>query len=188
MKPYCLRWAAGLVLIMTAVSARAAIDWNEDRTVSLGGRATYFDPKDGDDVWAGGAQLRLFFAPALALEGSIDYRKEEFDVIDVDIFPVQASLLAYLLPARPFGVFLLGGGGWYYTRIDPPAPFDDDTDHRFGWHAGAGSEVVLNEYWSIDATYRYLWLEDIESVDQNLQDKDFEDSGSMVTIALNYLF
>ena len=46
----------------------------------------------------------------------------------------------------------------------------------------------MSRYWSIDATYRYIWLEDIKSKDVTLIDKKFDDRGHMVTLALNYHF
>jgi len=45
---------------------------------------------------------------------------------------------------------------------------------------------MLNEYLSLDGSYRYVWLQDIAgnaNTNSNLQD-----SGSMTTIALNFLF
>ena len=41
---------------------------------------------------------------------------------------------------------------------------------------------------SIDSTFRYIWLEKIESRDQNIVDKKFQDNGHMVTVGLNFHF
>lgn len=171
------------------VSARA--DDSDDKVtgVSFGPRASYFMPKDSDDdTWSGGAQLRVRPWQGLGFEGSIDYRREKFGDTRVHVYPVQASVLAYILPTKPFNIFLLGGGGWYYTTVDRPSPNDDTTDHRFGLHAGGGMEYFLSDDWSLDATYRYVWLEDVKSKDANLFDKEFNDSGSQLTAGLNYHF
>ncbi len=164
----------------------------DDRGFSIGGRGSHFDPKDGDGQWSGGAQLRFFLSDTFALEGSADFRRDEYDTIlgetEVQTIPVQASILGYLIKANPVGVFFLAGPGWYYTRIEPPSPFDDKTDHRFGFHAGGGVEVRLNESWSIDGTYRHIWLEEFESQDSSVSEKEFDDSGEMITVGLNLSF
>lgn len=157
--------------------------------MSLGGRAMWFEPEDTNDTTLhGGAQLRFHFSRLFALEGSADYRRVRFPGSRVDIFPVQASLLAYLLPNSPVSPFLLGGAGWYFTRVEGPGDFDD-TQHRFGPHAGGGVQARINRWWSIDATYRFVWIEDIRTRNEaNLLDRDFNDEGHMITAGLNFHF
>ncbi|MDR4493545.1 MAG: outer membrane beta-barrel protein, partial [Nitrospirales bacterium] len=93
----------------------------------------------------------------------------------------------YLLPGKRLSPFLLGGGGWYFTSVDGPGS-SDDTRHRFGLHAGGGLQFMLNPSWSIDGSYRFVWLESLESKNDNLFDKNFKDEGHMVTVGLNYHF
>src|SRR4051812_14673317 len=83
--------------------------------VSLGGRGTWYDPKDGDAKWYGGGQLR-FYGSTFGLEGSADYRQDEQGGTKVETFPVQASLLAFIMPGSPVRPFLLAGTGWYFTH------------------------------------------------------------------------
>jgi hypothetical protein len=158
--------------------------------ISLGGRGMYSKPKDADKgEWSGGAQLRLHITPAFAVEGSADVRQDRFGDTVVDIIPVQASLLLYLFPGQVVSPYLLGGAGWYYTHIKAGSPFDDRTDHRFGPHAGAGLQAWLNKYWSLDGSYRYVWLSAYRSRDAaHPLGRDINDSGYMVTGALNYHF
>ena len=160
-----------------------------DNVFSIGPRATYSTPKDADEgQWSPGAQARLHLSPALGLEASIDYRKNDFGPLTtIKTYPVQASLLAYIIPGGVASPFLLGGVGWYYTQVNGPASFSNTTS-RFGLHAGAGLEVMLNKSLSLDGTYGYVWLESIDSKDVNALDKTYKDSGSMITIALNLLF
>jgi opacity protein-like surface antigen len=153
--------------------------------LSLGGRATYFKPVDADGNWYGGAQLRWHWSSWFALEGSADYRREDFDSTRVHVYPVQASALFYLIPNSPVTIFALAGAGWYYTTIDNPNS-PNETQHRFGPHVGGGVQFFLNRHWSIDGTYRYIWLKDVDT--KNLIDAHYSDSGSMVTVALNYHF
>ncbi|MDD5301792.1 MAG: outer membrane beta-barrel protein [Elusimicrobia bacterium] len=155
--------------------------------VSLGGRAMYFRPKDASEgALSGGAQLRIHLSHMLALEGSIDYRKETFGSTVVDVYPVQASLLVYLMPSSRLTPFILGGGGWYYTHVRAP---HESTQYRFGPHAGAGLKLSLNKFWSIDGSYRYLWTRDINSEDlAHPAGRHFSDNGFMLTASLNHHF
>lgn len=155
---------------------------------SIGGRATYFDPKEGEAKWFGGAQLRIHPSRYLAIEGSADYRREEFaGGTKSHTYPVQGSLLIYPLGTTRLAPFILGGGGWYFTTVEGPGNFDD-TQHRFGGHVGGGLQLFITEHLSIDSTYRHIWLERLETKNANLDDKKFNDNGHMVTIGLNIHF
>lgn len=178
---------AALVLgLQPAVFAEGGVG---EKTFSIGPRATYSTPKDADEgEWSGGAQARLHLSPGLGLEGSIDYHSNNYGVgTTIKTYPVQASLLGYLMPGSAFSPFLLGGVGWYYTRISGPAGFSNTTS-RFGLHAGAGLEVMLNKSLSLDGSYRYVWVESVTSTDSDALDKTYNDKGSMITMALNFLF
>jgi len=122
------------------------------------------------------------------MEGSIDYRSNDFGPLTiVKTYPVQVSLFAYLLPGFFLSPYLIGGAGWYFTQVDGPFGFSQ-TNNRFGVHAGAGLEIMLNKSISIDGSYRYIWLGSVTSENANALDKTYQDSGSMTTIALNFLF
>ncbi len=155
--------------------------------VSIGGRAAYIDPFDASPKWYGGAQVRLHLGQIFAVEGSVDYREKKFDNTFTRTYPVQVSGLIYLLPGKRLSPFLLGGGGWYYTQVKGPGGFDD-TQNRFGLHAGGGLQWMLNHHWSIDGTYRYVWLEKLQSRDDNIVDKKYDNNAHMVTIGLNFHF
>lgn len=159
---------------------------NEDRKDgSFGVRAMRFEAADSDEAnWNGGVQLRFNLSSAFSLEGSADYRRDDYGPVKVHTYPVQASLLLHLMDAT-VSPFLLGGVGWYFTTVKGPN-VPDQTDDRFGLHAGAGLQVMTGEAWSVDGTYRYVWTEDFQSRDAALQNKEFSDSGGMVTLALNY--
>ncbi|MBK7688403.1 MAG: porin family protein [Elusimicrobia bacterium] len=75
--------------------------------------------------------------------------------VSIKTYPVQASLLAYLVPHSPISPYLLGGTGWYFTRVSGGTA-ETQTDNRFGLHAGAGLEARLNEFLSVDGSYRYV--------------------------------
>src|SRR5690349_3729931 len=112
--------------------------------LSIGGRATYFAPKDGDAGWGGGAQARLRLPLFFGAEASIDHRQMDVSGGKLHDWPVQVSGLIYILPriivVQPF---ILGGVGWYHTTFEN-SNGSDTTDTRFGPHAGAGVEFNLN--------------------------------------------
>ena len=182
----CLALSALLLGLHTAVFAEGGVG---DKTLSIGPRAIYATPKDATKgEWAPGAQLRLHLSSVLAFEGSIDYLKNDFGPLTtIKTYPVQASLLAYLMPGGTVSPYLLGGAGLYYTNVKGPLGYKSNTS-RLGLHAGAGVEVMLNRSLSLDGAYRYVWLESIASHDANALDKNYQDAGSMVTLALNLLF
>lgn len=154
---------------------------------SIGGRAMYYDPIGGDDSWYGGAQARWYLNDVFALEGSMDYRKNDYGSTTAKTFPLQLSGLVYLLPGKRVSPYLIGGGGWYYTDVDGPNNYSD-AQQRFGLHGGAGLQFMVNRNWSVDGSYRWVWLERIHSKDQNGNSVSFHDEGHMVTIGLNYHF
>lgn len=188
----CFFWRmAVLVAVMAPLGMTAALaddEVNPRPGLSMGIRGAFFRPIDANEGdYFGGVQVRLHLAPAIGFEGSADYRRNKFGGTTVHTYPVHASLLLYLIPSKVISPLLLGGAGWYYSTVENPAGASD-TQHRFGVHAGGGLQAWLNQYWSVDGTYRYIWLENLKSKDASLQNKDFNDSGHMVTAALNFHF
>ena len=156
---------------------------------SVGPRATYYTPQDADSGhWSPGAQARMHLSPDLGLEASIDYLKNNFGPFTtIKTFPVQGSLLAYITPGEIVKPFLLGGAGWYYTMVDGPFGYERYAS-RFGLHAGAGLEVIVNKSLYLSGSYRHVWLKEVESRDASGLSRTYHDSGSMITMALNFQF
>jgi len=177
------------LLLGLSLGARAEDARVGDKVFSIGPRATYYNPQGRDnDNWYGGVQARVHLTPILAFEGSVDYRKNEYpEGLVIEGLPVQASALVYLTPTSRVSPFLLGGAGWYYTRVSGDS-VSKSKDNRFGLHAGAGLEVMLTSFLSLDGSYRYIWLEDMTVRQADLSDKKYSDNSSMVTVALNVLF
>ena len=176
-----------LLMVLPAPALADLLEQVDIGFLSIGGRAMYYDPKEGDANWYGGAQVRFHPFHFFAIEGSADYRKNTFGDTRVHSYPVQVSGLIYPLGTTRLAPFILGGGGWYYTTVNGPGNFDN-TQNRFGLHAGGGLQFFFNKHFSIDSTYRYIWLEKIQSKDQNIVDKKFKDTGHMVTIGVNFHF
>ncbi len=183
---------AALALSLFPMLAHASESLPEEVTgkfLSLGARGTYIDPNDSDEGrWFVGAQGRVHIGPVLAVEGAVDYRSNTFGTdTTIRTYPVTASLMAYLVPHYRISPYILGGGGWYYTQVEGPGGFSN-TQNRVGVHAGAGLEFKINEYLSIDGSYRYVWLESVTSKNRAIQDKSYKDSGPMYTAGLNFHF
>lgn len=188
-RPSSPRWLAGLLLAAAALAPAGAFAEDSGgiaRGFSIGGNATYFRAKDADHGNVSpGLQVRAHLGDMLALEGAIDYRKEQFGATVVDVYPVQASLLVYLMPESRVTPYVLGGGGWYFTHVRSP----DHTQYRFGPHVGAGLKVSLDRTWSVDGSYRYLWTTDVHSTNAaHPAGQNFSDNGYMLTAGLNYHF
>ena len=192
METFCRRTHGRIAVLVLLAAVLVPVNAFADdaqiaQGISVGGRAMYFRAKDADrGNLSPGVQVRMHLSPMFALEGSIDYRKEQFGGTVVDVYPVQASLLMYLMPGSRLTPYLLGGGGWYYTQVRPP---HQHTQYRFGPHAGAGLKLSLNNHWSVDGSYRYLWTRDINSEDAaHPAGRNFSDNGFMLTAGLNYHF
>jgi len=74
--------------------------------------------------------------------------------------PIQASLLMKL-GARKLSPYLLGGPGWYKRKVQPIEGSDDLDVQKteFGWHAGAGLEIVAGRHLGLHGDYRYTFLD-----------------------------
>ena len=184
------RIAAFVLMAAALAPARAFADDTDSGVASgfsIGGRAEYFRAKEATSgSLSPGVQVRVPLTPLLALEGSIDYRRETVGTSTVDVYPVQASLLLYLMPVSRLTPYVLGGAGWYYTQVESPY---NHTQYRYGPHLGAGLKLSLDRSWSIDGSYRYLWTTDIHSADRTHPGgRNFSDNGFMLTAGLNYHF
>jgi len=154
---------------------------------SLGASAGYLRVKDSDHgTWFGGIQARLRFG-ALAAEASIQAHQTKHEGGDVVVtqYPVQLTAFLYFLngPIRPY---ILGGVGWYYTRIDYKGALSgipNDTQNIFGEHLGAGAEFFLSPKISINGDVRYIFLNPTTA---QVIGQDF--NYWQITAGINFLF
>ena len=161
-----------------------------DKVFSIGVRETITEKMDSDENnYFTGIQVRAMIAPSLVLEGSLDYREETIELYHqkntIKTYPLQATLIGYLIPSSPVTPYILGGAGLYFHQFNGDLSLK--ADNVFGLHAGFGLEIMLSENISIDSSYRYIWLEDVETEDAPIQDKSYNAGGGMLTLALNIL-
>jgi hypothetical protein len=144
--------------------------------VSIGGHASYTKADGADGTWWGGAQLRIRFPGPFGVEGLADYRRTTYsaagvDVLRIEQYPVQASAMIFIL-SGPVQPYILGGGGWYFTRathLGPDVSLGYKTESTFGAHAGGGVDFRIAKHVSIYADVRYVFL-NVSSI-QGIEDR-----------------
>jgi len=161
----------------------------EEPRFSIGPAGGYLRAHGADrGTWFGGVQARLKVLPFLAIEGSITFHENEYENGDIKVtqYPVQVTALLYILHEGPIRPYVLGGVGWYYTRVDYSglfSAFSDSTDYNFGGHLGAGADLMLGARTSLDVDVRYIFLN--PSTEQ-IKDQDF--NYWQITFGLNIFF
>ncbi len=155
------------------------LGWAEDdghisNTFGIGPRAGFYKSKGAEDgAWYGGIQARLRLGSVFGLEAAADYRASEkfkvsgpgFDgTIRQHSYPVTASLLIFLPIIPHFSPYLVGGGGYYFTRTEYSSNlqalgFQDKTHSIFGWHVGGGLELPITSHIALNADVRYIFLD-----------------------------
>jgi hypothetical protein len=161
----------------------------EEPRFSIGPAGGYLRAHGADQgTWFGGVQARLKVLPFLAIEGSITFHENEYEDGDIKVtqYPVQVTALLYILHEGSIRPYVLGGVGWYYTRVDYSGlfgAFSDSTDHDFGGHLGAGVDLMLGARTSLDVDVRYIFL---NPSSEQIKDQDF--NYWQITFGVNFYF
>jgi len=163
---------------------------DEPASFSMGPEGGYLRARNADrGTWFGGVKARLHLAKILAAEASITFHQNRYADGDVIVtqYPLQLTAFLYIIPEGPIRPYILGGVGWYYTRVDyrdTLSLIKDETDHFFGVHLGAGAELMLGPRTSLDADVRYIFVN--ASTEQVVEDHDF--NYWQITFGLNFYF
>ena len=117
---------------------------------------------DTDAVRFTGGHIRAKMSPRTAIEIALDLHSETNDerTERVREYPVQASLMLFPLRSA-FAPYLLGGGGWYTTRVEvleDDETISSDSTRKFGWHGGFGAELRFGRHAAAHVDYRYTFL------------------------------
>ena len=159
---------------------------------SLGPRVGYLKTRDADrGTWLVGVQARLRILKFLGVEGAVSYHQDEFLDGDVKLhtYPVELTGLLYPFPDLAFELYGLAGVGWYYTRYTfhgALSAADDETDSLFGVHVGAGAAIDLSRRASINADFRWIFLDEPGVDNGDLDEEEFD--RWQVTAGLNFGF
>jgi opacity protein-like surface antigen len=157
------RCALILVLFIFGAAPLAA-----QSVVRLGPLVGLYKGRDADGYRViGGAALRFRLSDMIGIEGSINYRKEEYnhESVGVQSLPLMVTGLLYPVP------FVYGavGAGWYTTSVSYHAPpgttaslisVSRGTQQQFGWHCGGGVELRAFSFVTLVGDIRYVMLND----------------------------
>jgi opacity protein-like surface antigen len=134
--------------------------------VEVGPLVGIYKPKNADGLRliAGGA-LRFRISEILEVEGSINYREEEYGdgSVKVRSWPVILTGLLYPIEALYGSI----GVGWYNTSANygvPPglpgglSTLSRESKRQFGWHFGGGVELPVFSFVNLVGDIRYVFL------------------------------
>jgi opacity protein-like surface antigen len=136
-------------------------------SIGFGPQLGFYQARDADAVrLMGGVALRLKLAEVFGVEGSINYRQEEYNngFVKVKSWPVMVTGLFYPIPV----VYGALGAGWYNSSIDynipsgvlgGPYTLTGESVQKFGWHFGGGVEVPLGPVGKLVGDVRYVFLD-----------------------------
>jgi opacity protein-like surface antigen len=150
--------------------------------VGIGARGGIYKSSDSEGLkFYGGVQARWKVFPALSVEGSLDYRVQESYPGNKKIssFPLLVSALFYPIPDARYSPYLLGGLGWYYSKVEDDT--GSNTTHTPGLHVGAGLDIPLSPEVTFNADFRYYFL---NYSDQKV--KDLKTNGYIISVGLTF--
>lgn len=137
-----------------------------------------------------GAALRIRISEAFGLEGSINYRSEDYadGALTVKTWPIMITGMIY--PVRYFYGAI--GIGWYNTSFDYgnqtfTQTLKDNTQQNFGWHLGGGLEVPATKVINITADIRYVFLNyDFGELEKAANSGDLISNFFMITVGASF--
>ena len=152
-----------LILVLFTFGAAPVLAQSVAR---LGPLVGLYKGRDADGYRViGGAALRFRLSDMIGIEGSINYRKEEYnhESVDVQSWPLMVTGLLYPIP------FVYGavGAGWYNIvvsyHVPPGTPVSltsvsGETKQQFGWHCGGGVELKVFSFVTLVGDIRYVML------------------------------
>jgi opacity protein-like surface antigen len=148
----------------------------------LGVRGGLYKSNDANSmILYGGIQARWKVFPAMSIEGTFDYHPSESYPNDKKItnYPILASALFYLIPGADFSPYVVGGVGWYFSKLEDSS--GSSTSYTPGFHLGGGLDIPLNPNVVFNADIRYYFL---NYSDQKV--KDLNTNGFIISAGLTF--
>jgi hypothetical protein len=129
------------------------------QAVDFGLFASYWSPQDGDDAFGGGGSIHFATVP-LELRASVFPDTSIRGGGDTLLVPIDVGLAINLTRSQKMGVYVGGGGSYYFIDAD-----QGDPDNQFGWYALARLEVPIQGSFSVfgDVMHRGVEFEDIDA-------------------------
>lgn len=184
-----------IIILFTAAGFMSAQEENEIKKTSMG---ISFGPQLGWQKSSSadngslmfGAALRLRVSESLGLEGSINYRSEDYadGGLTVRTWPIMITGLVY--PLQYFYGAI--GIGWYNTSFDYEnqslaQTFENNTQQNFGWHLGAGLEVPATSTIKVTGDIRYVFLNyDFGDLEQAINSGDLISNFFVISLGVQF--
>jgi hypothetical protein len=161
------KFTVSMFILILCAAAPASAQNETKSKVSFGPQIGFYKASSGDAARGiGGVALRLKLSDGLGVEGSINYRKEEYadGLVSVRTWPVMVTGLIYFAPV----VYGAIGAGWYNTAVDynlpssvlgSPVTVTTETAQRYGWHFGGGLELPLGTSAKLVGDLKYVFLD-----------------------------
>lgn len=156
-----MRATAGMFLLSCLLVCGMAYS----QGVHFGPQLGIYNATDGDGSRVmGGLALRVRLSRALGIEGSVNYRREEYENGDVTVrsWPVMVTALIYPVPVL-YGAI---GAGWYNSSIDYNSRYlgvfpytATESKQEFGWHFGGGVDLPVGGRTRLVGDIRYVFLD-----------------------------
>jgi hypothetical protein len=156
---FALVFAAGLCAVTASASG-------------IGVFGSYWDTKDADGGYGGGAKFKMDVLPFISLEFRglyfPDLAGDEDDVdFDLRVIPIEAAVVAGM-PILLVDVYAGAGGGGYYmdgTYDSPSGSGDIDFKIQPGWFVEAGLQVTIFPDVALFAEVIQRWVDfEVDSI------------------------
>ncbi|MBT3294377.1 MAG: porin family protein [Verrucomicrobia bacterium] len=174
-----------IYLMVSVMMCALAVTAAEDNRADLGFRGGYQRFEDGDGSFMGGVFLRLPWRSVIMGEGAVMYHTHDEGSVDLEIIPLQLSVMLFVLRRDlDFSPYLLGGMGAYVARRVEDGG-DSETDFDFGWHLGLGVDYKLGDRMFVEGDFRYIWL-DMDFEDKTVGDTLSDFNNWMATVGFGF--
>lgn len=170
--------------------------------VGFGFHGGFMKSQSMDSGFYFGGQMRYKLSPAFGFEFALSYRDEETTGdLRVDgqetrgttiarSYPLTATAVFTLFAERQFPINLMGGFGVYYYSLTfrPDGQSEEEeSDVRFGYHLGAGTEYPISLGVKLEGSLKYLFL-DLENEYGDVVLSNSESNAFMINLGLTFYF
>ncbi len=138
----------------------------------VGAFGSYWDTKDADNGYGGGAKVKMEVMPFVSLEFRGSYfpdlaGDEEGMDFDLRVIPVEAAVVANI-PLLIFDLYAGAGGGGYYmdgTYDSPTGSGDIDFKIKPGWFLQGGAQMTIFPCVALFAEVVHRWVDfEVDSI------------------------
>ena len=160
-------WLAGLVgtLLLGLLAPPARAQAYSDPGAGFGLQGGISKGQDADAVPIGRLHARYRLTGMVGVELAAGYRSEEVlqqgePYLRLTEIHLAGSFLLFFLYDHPVQPYVLAGGGYYYVKESGRGANADygNTEHLFGFHAGAGVDFRVSRRVSLFLDGRYTFL------------------------------